>query len=110
MAFTYLSEPTRFEDAVVETPFSRKYWSAAAESCRALFSTALSCEDWRTFWNAGIAMAASRPMMTTTIMISTRVKPLFEEWVLFILWHCLTDFGDNTRSLRCEQNAVRKLH
>jgi hypothetical protein len=33
----------------------------------------------RTFWNAGIAMAANRPMMTTTIMISTRVKPFLDD-------------------------------
>src|ERR1700752_5006865 len=62
--------------ATVETPFSRKYWSAAAASWRALLRTALSCEEVRTFWKAGIAIAARRPMMTTTIMISTRGKPL----------------------------------
>src|SRR5882672_5917849 len=73
----------RLVEATEETPFSRKYWSAAADSWRALFSTVLSCEDERTFWNAGIAMAARRPMMTTTIMISTRVKPLLER--VFIL-------------------------
>jgi len=28
---------------------SQKYWSEAADSWRALLSTALSCEDWRTF-------------------------------------------------------------
>src|SRR5476651_974154 len=43
-----------------------------------LFNTALSWELERTFWNAGIAIAARRPMMTTTIMISTRVKPLVD--------------------------------
>ena len=45
--------------------------------------TVLSCEAWRTFWNAGMAIAANRPMMTTTIMISTSVKPLVDR--VFIL-------------------------
>ena len=70
--------PTNSVNATVVIPCSRKYWSAAAESWRRLFVTALSCEAARTFWKAGMAMAASRPMMTTTIMISTRVKPLEE--------------------------------
>ncbi len=42
--------------------------------------------DWRTFWNAGMAMAANRPMMTTTIMISTSVKPDLERvFIIFIM-------------------------
>ena len=52
-----------------------------------LFSTVLSCELARTFWNAGMAIAASRPMMTTTIMISTRVKPLLER--IFFIGVCI---------------------
>src|SRR5258708_25952334 len=76
-----------------ETPFSRKNWSEAADSWRALLSTALSCEDWRTFWNAGMAIAAKRPMMTTTIMISTRVKPLVERVFIFCIGLLLTAHG-----------------
>src|SRR5882672_1451849 len=79
----------RLVEATEETPFSRKYWSAAADSWRALFNTALSCEDWRTFWNAGMAIAARRPMMTTTIMISTSVKPLVERVFILFLGYVL---------------------
>ena len=32
----------------------------------------------------GMAMAANRPMMATTIMISTRVKPVLREERIFI--------------------------
>jgi hypothetical protein len=37
---------------------------------------ALACDEARAFMKGGIAMAASKPMMATTIMISTSVKPL----------------------------------
>jgi hypothetical protein len=43
-----------------------------------------SIELLRTFWNAGIAIAAKRPMITTTIMISTNVKPLLDLFMGFI--------------------------
>jgi hypothetical protein len=33
----------------------------------------------------GMAMAASKPMMATTIMISTSVKPALREVLIFIL-------------------------
>jgi hypothetical protein len=39
---------------------------------------ALPRELSRTFWKAGIAIAAKRPMITTTIMISTRVNPFLD--------------------------------
>ena len=45
---------------------------------------AFVCEVVRAFTKLGIAMAARRPMMATTIMISTRVKPDLRE-VLFAL-------------------------
>src|ERR1039458_4136422 len=40
---------------------------------------ALVCEDWRAWTKLGMAMAASSPMMATTIMISTKVKPALRE-------------------------------
>src|SRR5258708_34334603 len=87
-----------------ETPFSRKNWSAAADRWRALLSTALSCEDWRTFWNAGMAIAARRPMMTTTIMISTSVKPLVER-VFILYWvMCLL------KRVKCRQKDSRFIY
>src|SRR5476649_1381040 len=67
-------------------PFSIKYCWAAAPSNRPSLITVFSIELMRTFWNAGIAMAARRPMMTTTIMISTRVKPWFERDVFMFLF------------------------
>src|SRR5438445_12260027 len=39
----------------------------------------------RAFTKLGIAIAASKPMMATTIMISTRVKPDFPVRLIFIL-------------------------
>src|SRR5262249_15896929 len=38
----------------------------------------------RAFTKLGIAMAARRPMMATTIMISTSVKPAFRWLLIFI--------------------------
>src|SRR5258706_10662624 len=45
----------------------------------------------RALTKLGIAIAASRPMMATTIMISTRVKPDLFEVLTFIM--CLAFFG-----------------
>src|ERR1700677_400567 len=42
---------------------------------RRLLIQALVWEVWRARTKLGIAMAASKPMMATTIMISTSVKP-----------------------------------
>jgi len=44
----------------------------------------------RTLVKAGMAMAARRPMMTTTIMISTRVKALGGTLQFFIVGISLT--------------------
>src|SRR5882672_7789853 len=64
-------------------PFSSANWLAAASIWRRLLMQALACEVARAFTKFGIAIAANRPMMATTIMISTRVKPAFR-WVLFV--------------------------
>ena len=45
---------------------------------------------WRAFTKLGIAIAARRPMMATTIMISTSVKPAFLLVLVFMLF-CLSD-------------------
>src|SRR5580765_1819986 len=42
---------------------------------RRLLTMEFNCACSRAFTKLGIAMAAKRPMMATTIMISTRVKP-----------------------------------
>src|ERR1035441_4036978 len=60
-------------------------WLAAASIWRRLLMQALACEVARAFTKFGMAMAARRPMMATTIMISTSVKPaLCLECLVFI--------------------------
>ena len=51
---------------------------------------AFCCEVVRAFTKLGIAIAASKPIMATTIMISTRVNPCFFAVVLFIPYFTLT--------------------
>jgi len=47
----------------------------AASIWRRLLIQALACEVARALTKLGMAIAAKRPMMATTIMISTSVKP-----------------------------------
>ena len=44
---------------------------------------AFCCEVARALMKLGMAIAANRPMMATTIIISTRVKPALRD-VLFV--------------------------
>ena len=46
---------------------------------------AFCCEVERALRKLGIAIAARRPIMATTIMISTSVKPALREVLIFIL-------------------------
>jgi hypothetical protein len=46
---------------------------------------AVCCEVERALRKLGIAMAANRPIMATTIMISTSVNPVLQELFIFIL-------------------------
>src|SRR5436190_21242762 len=46
---------------------------------------ALACEVVRAFTKLGIAIAAKRPIMATTIMISTKVKPDLFDVLICIL-------------------------
>src|ERR1051325_7377555 len=46
---------------------------------------AFCCEVVRAFTKLGIAIAAKSPIMATTIMISTRVKPALRDALIFIL-------------------------
>ena len=55
---------------------------------------ALACAVERAFTKLGIAIAASRPMMATTIMISTSVNPARLE-VLFAFMVCVFNRGVN---------------
>src|SRR5580692_9522688 len=50
-----------------------------------LLMQAFCCEVARAFTKLGMAMAASKPIMATTIMISTRVKPALRDcFILFM--------------------------
>src|SRR5579862_9608213 len=67
---------------------------------------ALVCEVVRALMKLGMAIAANRPMMATTIMISTNVKPDLREVLMFILCFCLSRCGVNESTgglirLRC---------
>src|SRR2546430_1657290 len=55
--------------------FSNAHCCTAPSIWRRLLMQAFACETVRARTKLGIAIAARRPMMATTIMISTRVKP-----------------------------------
>src|SRR6516225_6206570 len=63
---------------------SRAHCWTAPSIWRRLLMQAFCWEVVRAFTKFGIAIAASKPMMATTIMISTRVKPDFFEVLIFI--------------------------
>src|SRR6516164_7283764 len=68
-------------------PVSSAHCCAAASIWRRLLMQAFACEVARAFTKFGIAIAAKRPMMATTIMISTNVKPALRLFlVCFILF------------------------
>src|SRR5881394_269592 len=70
--------------------FSRAHVALAPWIC---FRLAMQAFFWlavRAFTKFGIAIAAKRPIMATTIMISTSVKPAFR-WVLLFIY-CFLPF------------------
>src|SRR6201996_8345 len=81
----------------VDLPVSRANWLAAASIWRRLLMQALACEVARAFTKFGIAMAASKPMMATTIMISTRVKPALRMFLFVFIFL--------SSHLRCERTT-----
>src|SRR5208282_2735198 len=72
----------------VDWPVSSAHSSMAPLICLRLLMQAFCCAVARALMKLGMAIAASRPMMATTIMISTRVKPALRE-VLFVFMFCL---------------------
>src|SRR5476649_2384822 len=78
--------------APVDSFASKANWLAAASIWRRLLMQAFCCEVARAFTKFGIAMAAKRPMMATTIMISTSVKPalrmFFIVFIVFAFFLC----------------------
>src|SRR5437773_1684712 len=65
--------------------FSSAHCWIAPSTWRRLLMHAFFCEVVRALMKLGIAIAANRPIMATTIMISTSVKPLLRAVRIFIL-------------------------
>src|SRR6266404_306151 len=64
---------------------SNAYCCTAPSYWRRLLMQAFACDVVRALTKLGIAIAAKSPIMATTIMISTRVKPALFDALLFIL-------------------------
>src|ERR1017187_9394294 len=71
--------------AVEACLFSSAHVWIALSIWRRLLMQAFFCDCVRARTKLGIAIAASKPMMATTIMISTRVKPDLRDVLFFIL-------------------------
>src|SRR6267142_236722 len=74
--------------------FSSAHCWIAPSIWRRLLMHAFFCEVVRALMKLGMAIAANRPIMATTIMISTNVKPELRDDLIFILsftfllWRC----------------------
>src|SRR5882724_12082792 len=79
-------------DASGPMPFSSAQVCLAPSIWRRLLMQPVACAVLRAFTKLGIAIAANRPIMATTIMISTSVKPPFRD-VLFFITSNLSLFG-----------------
>src|SRR5437667_1722556 len=64
-----------FTAAAASFLFSSAHCWIAPSTWRRLLMHALFCEVVRALMKLGMAIAANRPIMATTIMISTNVKP-----------------------------------
>src|SRR5258705_10502378 len=84
-------------EAAVSFLFSSAHCWIAPSICRRLLRQELICEVVRALTKLGIAIAAKRPIMATTIIISTNVKPDLREVLMFILMFCLS-------VVRCERS------
>src|SRR5204863_4500838 len=71
--------------AVVSFLLSSAHCWIAPSTWRRLLMHAFICEVVRALMKLGIAIAAKRPIMATTIIISTNVKPDLPEVLIFIL-------------------------
>src|SRR5713101_8346447 len=69
---------------------------------------AFICEVVRALMKLGIAIAARRPMIATTIIISTNVKPDLREVLMFIL--CLSLYLRRERSDRRVSIITTSVH
>src|SRR5688572_30048760 len=71
---------------------SNAHCCVALSIWRRLFKQAFVWEVLRALTKLGIAIAANRPMMATTIMISTSVKPALREVLIFIVYTAFLRF------------------
>src|SRR5664279_3892527 len=76
--------------ALVWAPVSSAHCCLAPSIWRRLLMHAFFCDCVRARTKFGMAIEANRPMITTTIMISTRVKPELRDVLFFILARCLS--------------------
>src|SRR2546429_5615154 len=92
-------------DALVAWRVSNAHCCLALSICRRLLIHAFIWAVVRALTKLGIAIAANNPMMATTIMISTSVKP-----DLLFLLICITDLSvcssySNTRREQCRRRV-----
>ena len=83
--FKYVDAPTVSTGSPSTCPVLRAHWSMAASNWRQSFMIRRPCDCLRDLTKPGTAKAASSPMIATTIMISTRVKPLRLLRILLII-------------------------
>src|SRR5256885_15356751 len=74
-----------FTAAAASFLFSSAHCWIAPSTWRRLLMHAFFCEVVRALMKLGMAIAANRPIMATTIMISTNVKPDWRVGFFFIL-------------------------
>src|SRR5690349_2449962 len=77
-------------ESVSDFLFSSAHCCLPPSIWRRLLMQVFFWAELRAFTKFGMAMAASRPMMATTIMISTSVKPALRVVVVFI---CFVFYG-----------------
>src|SRR3954469_20268276 len=65
--------------------FSSAHCCTAPSIWRRLLMQAFCCEVVRALMKLGMAIAANRPIMATTIIISTNVKPALRDVFVFML-------------------------
>src|ERR1017187_8111820 len=76
-------------EAPVDWPVSSAHSLMAPSIWRRLLMQAFCCEVARALMKLGMAIAASRPMMATTIIISTSVKAALRE-ALVVFMFCFS--------------------
>src|SRR5262245_15419233 len=95
--------------AAVSFLFSSAHCWIAPSIWRRLLMQAFICEVVRALIKLGIAIAANRPIIATTIMISTNVKPDLRDVFLFILYFVFSLLRREQDSRRVSIISMRSL-